>query len=76
MAPLSNVGMNYYSHYREKLAHLVFKYGREIYNFGGLRGYKEKFNPSWEGRYLAFEDLTLLPASIIEVTMLIHRNKR
>lgn len=75
MAPLSNVGENSNSHLREKLAHLVFKYGNNLYGFKGLRNYKNKFRPIWVSRYLAYEDLTLLPSSIIEVTRLIHSKK-
>ena len=75
MAPLSNVGESSNSHFREKLAHLVFKYGNNVYGFKGLRNYKNKFRPIWISRYLAYEDLTLLPSSIIEVTRLIHSKK-
>ena len=72
MAPLSNVGDEDNSHFKEKIAHLIFKYGKNIYSFDGLRRYKEKFDPTWKGRYLAYEDLTLLPTSLIEATLLIH----
>ena len=75
MAPLSNVGDEKNAHFKEKIAHIIFKYGKNIYSFGGLRNYKEKFNPIWKGRYLAYEDLTLLPTSLIEATMLIHSKK-
>ena len=75
MAPLSNVGDEQNAHFKEKIAHLIFKYGKNIYSFNGLRKYKEKFNPIWKGRYLAYEDLTLLPASLIEATILIHSKK-
>lgn len=75
MAPLSNVGSTSNAHLIEKMAHLVFKYGKNLYSFGGLRKYKEKFSPRWESRYLAYEDLTLLPSSLIEATILIHSRK-
>lgn len=77
MAPLSNVGDERNAHFKEKIAHLIFKYGKNIYSFDGLRKYKEKFDPIWKGRYLAYEDLTLLPTSLIEATILIHsKNNR
>ena len=75
LAPLSNVGLTQNAHFREKIAHLVFKYGKEIYSFAGLRQYKEKFSPRWESRYLAYEDITMLPASIIEATILIRAKR-
>lgn len=72
MAPLSNVGDTKNSHFNERIAHVIFKYGNNIYSFDGLRRYKEKFSPTWKARYLAYEGLTLLPTSLIEVTTLIH----
>lgn len=75
MAPLSSVGDTKNAHFKEKIAHLVFKYGKNIYSFAGLRNYKEKFKPTWKARYLAYEDITLLPSSLIEVSMLIHSKK-
>lgn len=72
MAPLSNVGDEQNAHFKEKIAHLIYKHGKNVYSFDGLRKYKEKFNPIWKGRYLAYEDLTLLPSSLMEATFLIH----
>lgn len=76
MAPLSNVGDTKNAHFKERIAGLVFKYGKNIYSFDGLRKYKEKFHPKWKSRYLAYEDITLLPNSLVEVTMLIHSKKK
>lgn len=76
MAPLSNVGVAHNAHIQERFAHLVFKYGKHFYSFDGLRKYKNKFDPRWEGRYLVYEDLILLPSSLIEVTWLIHSKKK
>lgn len=75
MAPLSNVGTTNNAKFNEKVAHLVYKFGKEIYSFSGLRNFKEKFDPNWESRYLAYEDITILPASIIEAMILIHSKK-
>ncbi len=72
MAPLSNVGDEQNAHFKERVAHLIFKYGNHIYSFDGLRKFKEKFSPTWKDRYLAYEDLTLLPSSLMEATFLIH----
>lgn len=72
MAPLSNVGKTQSAHSSEKLANLVTHYGNNFYSFDGLRNYKEKFSPHWESRYLAYEDISVLPSSLIEATILIH----
>ena len=42
LAPLSN-----------RLGAFIFRHGEHFYNLQGLRRYKEKFDPVWEGRYLA-----------------------
>ena len=75
MAPLSNVGVAQNAHFKERMAHLVYKYGKEVYSFGGLRSYKEKFNPTWESRYLAYDDFALFTSSLLETTMLIHTKR-
>ncbi|MFA7533277.1 MAG: bifunctional lysylphosphatidylglycerol flippase/synthetase MprF [Tissierellaceae bacterium] len=72
MAPLANVGTRKTSHLKEKLAHVVFRYGKHFYSFDGLRNYKNKFAPNWEGRYLVYEDPKSLPTSLLEITWLIH----
>jgi len=74
MAPLSNVGRTQRAHFTEKLANSFTHYGNHFYSFKGLRSYKEKFYPDWEPRYLAYEDITLLPSSLIEAAILIHTN--
>jgi phosphatidylglycerol lysyltransferase len=55
MAPLSNVGGAPAAHRRERLARLLFRHGEPWYNFRGLRAYKEKFDPEWVPRYLAYQ---------------------
>lgn len=76
MAPFSNVGKKRKAHSSEKLANLFTRYGRHFYSFEGLRNYKNKFNPNWEARYLAYEDISTLPSSLIEATILIHTTKK
>ena len=36
-----------------RLAGVMFRRTHRFYNFEGVRKYKEKFNPVWEGRYVA-----------------------
>lgn len=54
MAPLAGVGENPYARPTERLARLAYEYGNRFYNYKGLRGYKEKFQPIWRGSYLAY----------------------
>jgi phosphatidylglycerol lysyltransferase len=75
MSPLSNVGETQKAHLAEKTANIFMRHGSRFYSFEGLRKYKNKFNPKWEARYLAYEDITALPSSLIEATLLIHSDK-
>jgi phosphatidylglycerol lysyltransferase len=49
MAPLSRVGDNQYARFNERLASLAFRYGSSLYNYQGVRRYKDKFKPEWTG---------------------------
>ena len=46
---------------------------RRFYNFQGLRAYKEKFNPMWEPRYLAYPGGLALPRILADVAALDRR---
>lgn len=52
MAPLSGLAAHPLAPRWQRLGRLVFQHGEHFYNFQGLRGFKEKFEPVWEPRYL------------------------
>jgi phosphatidylglycerol lysyltransferase len=56
MAPLAEVGAQRDAHRRERLAYFLFRRGEQWYNFQGLRFFKEKFNPDWQPRYMAYQN--------------------
>ncbi|RYZ96393.1 MAG: DUF2156 domain-containing protein, partial [Proteobacteria bacterium] len=41
------------------------------YNFQGLRAYKEKFDPEWEPRYLAYSGKLQLPKALADLAVII-----
>ena len=53
MAPLAGIARTPLSSRWHRLAGLVWEHGKPIYNFQGLRSFKNKFRPVWEPRYLA-----------------------
>ena len=53
MAPLAGIARTPLSSRWHRLAGLVWEHGKPIYNFQGLRSFKNKFRPAWEPRYLA-----------------------
>lgn len=70
MAPLSGLSTHPLAPMWHHLATLIFRRGESLYNFRGLRGYKEKFNPEWEPRYLAVPSSWSLPSALIDITTL------
>jgi phosphatidylglycerol lysyltransferase len=53
MAPLAGIARSPLSSGWHRLAGMLWEHGRAIYNFQGLRAFKNKFRPAWEPRYLA-----------------------
>jgi phosphatidylglycerol lysyltransferase len=53
MAPLAGIARTPLSSRWHWLAGLLWEHGKPIYNFQGLRSFKNKFHPVWEPRYLA-----------------------
>ncbi len=53
MAPLAGLVPTPLSSRWHRMAGLVWELGGPIYNFQGLRSFKNKFHPQWEPRYLA-----------------------
>ena len=71
MAPLASVGEQRGAHARERLARVLFQRGEQWYNFQGLRAYKDKFEPEWVPRYMAYQDAWEWPVAIAYVSALI-----
>jgi phosphatidylglycerol lysyltransferase len=71
MAPLASVGEHRGAYQRERLASLIFRRGEHWYNFQGVRFYKQKFNPDWLPRYMAYEAAWEWPVALANVSALI-----
>ena len=71
MAPLSSVGDNPYARINERLAALAFQYGGKLYNYQGLRRYKDKFGPTWVGAYLAYPRRAWVPGLLLDIAALV-----
>ena len=75
VAPLAAVGEQAFSHWPERVAADIFENISYIYPFSGLRQFKHKFKPSWEGRYLAFRQRRKLLPSLLRTARLISRRR-
>jgi phosphatidylglycerol lysyltransferase len=71
MAPLSGLSTHPLAPLWHQMAAMIFHKGESLYNFRGVRGYKEKFNPIWEPRYLAVPGSWSLPTALLDTTALI-----
>ncbi len=71
MAPLATVGEVPQARMQERLANILFQYGEHWYNFRGLRQFKEKYDPEWEPRYLAYPVFWRWPQVLAGVAALI-----
>ncbi|MCG6984052.1 MAG: phosphatidylglycerol lysyltransferase domain-containing protein, partial [Thiocapsa sp.] len=71
MAPLSGVGNIRYARPDERLAGLAYDYGSRLYNYKGLRSFKEKFHPVWRSRYIAYPLYRPLPTLLVDLAALI-----
>ena len=76
MAPLSGVGNKLHSKGKARIVHYIHDFGNRVYNFRGLRDYKEKFNPTWESRYLVYASDRSLASVLLAILDVIHRPDR
>ncbi len=73
MAPLAGLEDHALAPAWSKMGALVFRYGEHFYNFQGVRRYKEKFEPVWKPKYLAFQPGRPLPIITADIASLISR---
>jgi phosphatidylglycerol lysyltransferase len=71
MTPLATVGAVRQARLGERLANLLFQHGEHWYNFRGLRLFKEKYDPRWVPRYLAYPAFWMWPQVIVNVVALV-----
>jgi phosphatidylglycerol lysyltransferase len=51
--------------------HVAVEHGETVYNFQGLRAFKEKFNPIWVPHYLAYPGGFTLPRALADAAALV-----
>ena len=70
-APMSGFETSAVAPLRSRAGHFLYQHGARFYNFQGLRAFKEKFDPSWESRYLVYPGGLRLPRIAADVSALI-----
>ena len=76
MAPLSGIDSRKLAPVWNKFGNLVYKHGDDLYNFEGLRNYKDKFNPNWEAKYLISPGGITLGSVLINLIYLISKKTK
>jgi len=71
MAPLSGLEQSRAGALWGNIGAFIYRHGEHFYNFQGLREYKDKFNPVWEAKYLAYPGAFTLPTVFLNLTTLI-----
>ncbi|WP_045523986.1 bifunctional lysylphosphatidylglycerol flippase/synthetase MprF [Neobacillus niacini] len=77
MAPLANVGLSKFSFLSEKIAAQIFLHGNQLYQFQGLRRFKEKYTNKWESKYLGYRRKSKfsLPLTMAQIMLLISKRR-
>ena len=70
MAPLSGLEDRPLAPIMSRVGNLLFERGEEIYNFQGVRRYKDKYDPLWQPRYIAGPHKWLVPMLMADVGLL------
>ena len=71
MAPLSGFERSPVAPVWNRIGAFLYEHGEAVYNFQGLRAYKEKFNPIWEQHYLAYPGGLRLARILADVSALV-----
>jgi phosphatidylglycerol lysyltransferase len=71
MAPLSGFEHSPVAPLWNRAGTFLYEHGEAVYNFQGLRLFKQKFNPAWEPHYLAYPGGFGLARALTDITLLI-----
>jgi len=70
VAPLAGLEDRPLAPIMSRVGRLMFERGEEIYNFRGVRRYKDKYDPIWEPRYVAAPHKWAIPILLADASML------
>ncbi|MGH7022336.1 MAG: phosphatidylglycerol lysyltransferase domain-containing protein [Caulobacteraceae bacterium] len=70
MAPLAGLQERRLAPIMSRVGRLLFERGEEIYNFRGVRRFKDKYDPVWQPRYIAAPHKWAIPILLADVGLL------
>ena len=69
-APLAGLEDRPLAPIMSRVGRLLFERGEELYNFRGVRRYKDKYDPLWQPRYIAAPHKWSIPLLLADVSLL------
>lgn len=70
MAPLAGLEDRPLAPIMSRVGRLFFDRGEEIYNFRGVRRFKDKYDPVWQPRYIAAPNKWTIPMLVADVGLM------
>ena len=70
MAPLAGLDDRPMAPVMSRLGRVLFETGEDIYNFQGVRRYKDKYDPDWRPRYIGAANRWQIPFMLAHVGLL------
>ncbi|OYW30549.1 MAG: oxacillin resistance protein FmtC [Caulobacter sp. 12-67-6] len=70
MAPLAGLQDRPLAPIMSRVGRLLYERGEEIYNFQGVRRYKNKYDPVWQPRYIAAPQKWAIPFLLADIGLL------
>jgi len=70
MAPLAGLEDRPLAPIMSRVGNLLFERGEELYNFRGVRRYKDKYDPVWQPRYVAAPRKWTIPILLADVGLM------
>jgi phosphatidylglycerol lysyltransferase len=71
MAPLSGFPASAAPSLWTRVGTFVYRHGEAVFNFQGLRAFKEKFDPAWQPRYVVYPGGMKLPRVLADISALV-----
>jgi phosphatidylglycerol lysyltransferase len=76
MTPLTNVGLSRFSFLSERIAAQIFLHSHFIYNTHGLSAFSENDSKIVEPKFLAYRRQSSLPFTMMQISLLISKNRK
>lgn len=70
VAPLAGLDDRRLAPILSRVGRLLYERGEEIYNFQGVRRYKDKYDPVWQPRYIAASHKWAIPFLLADIGLL------